>query len=325
MSDSGSHPSLEELAAYIDGLLGEEEAARVAEHISACEDCFFVYSETVRFQLEHPEEAGEPAAAPPTPVLPFPPRTEETRKRKPLPWWLITAAAAALAVAVGIPVYRSLNPPSMPEMTTAELLAPVQGASDLQGHLYEFRRTRGHGGESEFDRQSFMVGVFLTDLRRALEIGDAEGASERLQRIHAILYEIGGMDEEVNRLRQEENRIKASSDPQAFLPKLIQWEKEAGNSEEAIWVVDPDYVTFGKWAEAGRLAAVLQRRGFFDEKNRRVLSHVLGSKEMAPEKDVAAHLQEIQSLWDKSDLQPQDFKALADKFEAILKAYDFTH
>lgn len=208
-------------------------------------------------------------------------------------------------------------------MTTAELLAPVQGAPDLRGELYDFKRTRGEQEDSEFDRQSFMVGVFLTDLRLALETGDAAGAAERLQRIHVILDKIGGMDEEMSLLRQEENRMRASSDPQVFLPKLEQWEKEAGDSEEALWVVDPDYVTFGKWVEAGRVAAVLQKEEFFrSRENRRVLSYVLRSKEMAPDEDVVAQLQEIESLWKKDDLQSQDFTTLAKKFEAILEAYD---
>lgn len=327
MSNPGNHPPLEELAAYIDGMLSEEEAARVAEHIAECEDCFFVYSETVRFQLEHPDEVEDPADASEeaAEVISFPPRTEETRKRKPLPWWLGIAAAAVLVVAVGIPVYRSLNQPSMPEMTTAELLKPVQGAPDLRGNLYDFRRIRGHGGNSDYERHSFMVGVFLTDLRAALENEDASDASERLQRIHALLDQIGGMDEEVRLQRQVQRRLETSSNPKAFLPVLEQWEKEAGNNEDALWVVDPDYITFGKWAEAGRLAAVLRRQEFFDnEKNRRVLSYVLQSKEMAPEENVVAHLQEIQSLWDKGNLQPQDFAALEDKFEEILRAYDFT-
>lgn len=325
MSDSGNHPPLEELAAYIDGMLSEEEAARVAEHIAECEDCFFVYSETVRFQLEHPEEAEEPGPDDGK-VVPFSGKANagETQRRRRLPWWVGLATAAMLAVAVGIPLYLSLAPPrSMPEMTTAELLAPVQGAPDLRGELYDFKRTRGEQEDSEFDRQSFMVGVFLTDLRLALETGDAAGAAERLQRIHVILDKIGGMDEEMSLLRQEENRMRASSDPQVFLPKLEQWEKEAGDSEEALWVVDPDYVTFGKWVEAGRVAAVLQKEEFFrSRENRRVLSYVLRSKEMAPDEDVVAQLQEIESLWKKDDLQSQDFTTLAKKFEAILEAYD---
>lgn len=350
MSDSGNHPPLEELAAYIDGMLPEAEAARVAEHISGCEDCFFVYSETVRFQLEHPDEAAEPADAPEeaAEVISFPPRTEETRKRKPLPWWLGIAAAAVLVMAVGIPVYRSLNPPSMPEITTAELVKPVQRAvkrvqraPNLGSPLYNFRRTRGEGEDSEFDRQSFMVGVFLTDLRVALETGDAEEASERLQRIHTILDQIGGMGGEVEWLRQEEDRMRASSDLRAFLPKLEQWEEAAGNGEMAVWVVDPNFVAFGKWAEAGRLAAVFQQPEFFRVRdNRRVLSYVLGSEEMGPLEDkVVTHLRDIETIWDtiwdEANRQPQSselsssapiaslyFAKMAQNFEAIIRIYD---
>jgi hypothetical protein len=338
MSDFGNHPPLEVLAAYIDGLLPDEEAARVAEHIANCEDCFFVYSETVQFQLEHPDQAEEPAADP-APVISFPPRTEETQK-KGMPWWLGVAAAALLAVAVGIPLYRSLNPPTMPEITTEKLLASVQGSPDLRGRLYDFRRTRGEQGDSEFAPQSFMVGVFLTDLRFALETGDAEEASERLLRIRAILNDIGGMEEEVSLLLQEADQMRASSDLSAFLPKMEQWEKDAGQSENASWVVDPDYVTFGKWAEAGRLAAVLQKPDFFKQRdNRRVLSYVLVSKEMAVDEKVLEYLREIEeiwAIWDEDDPQLQSgelsssapiiaplyFARMAEKFEGIVRVYD---
>ncbi len=45
------HPSAEELAAYIDGNLGKEEAARVTAHLASCEDCYDVYSMTAQFLL----------------------------------------------------------------------------------------------------------------------------------------------------------------------------------------------------------------------------------------------------------------------------------
>lgn len=335
MSNSGNHPPLEELAAYIDGMLGEEEAARVAEHISECEDCFFVYSETVRFQLEHPSEEEDPVPN----VIPFSRKTEEVpgpgrravagdKRKRALPRWL-GIAAAAVAVAVGIPLYRSLNPQNMPEATTAELLGPVQGSPDLQSHLYPLKTFRGHGGESEYNRQSFMVGVLLTDTRLSLEDDNREGAASRIWRIGKVLEE--SLEGTGADLTQEATRIEAGGELPQTLAKLDQWEKSAGESEgeerpeEEIWPVDPDYVTFGKWAEAARLAAVLRKPDFFqDRDNRRVLSYVLGSEEMAPAKKVVADLQEIERIWDKGDLQPRDFATLAEKFKAILEAYDFT-
>ncbi|HSK80944.1 MAG TPA: hypothetical protein VLQ45_31110, partial [Thermoanaerobaculia bacterium] len=183
---------------------------------------------------------------------------------------------------------------------------------------------RGHGGESESDRQSFMVGVLLTDTRLSLEAKDRKGAASRIERIGNVLektFEGTGTD-----LIQEAERVESGGDLATTLEKLDQWEKSAGESEdeEEVWVVNPDYVTFGKWAEAARLAAVLQKQDFFDRRNRRVLSYVLGSEEMAPAEEVVKDLREIERIWDKGDLQPQDFLALAEKFKSILGAYDFT-
>jgi len=313
------------LAAYIDGMLSEEEAARVAEHIAECEDCFFVYSETVRFQLDHPDEAADPEPE----VIPFPTKTKEKKVPRIPPWLL--AAAAALALVSGFFLYRSLALRTMPELITAELTDPVQGVPDLQKSLYPLKTFRGAGEDSEFDRESFMVGVLLVDTRLSLKTGDREGAASRIGRIGTVLEKIfkgSGAD-----LAKEAQRVESGGDLVTTLAKLEQWEKNAGESEdegkpgndEEVWLVDPDYVTFGKWAEAARLAAVLQKPEFFERRaNRRVLSYVLESEEMRPSDEVVANLREIEKIWVKGNLQPQDFTAIADKFTAILQAYDFT-
>jgi hypothetical protein len=55
-----------------------------------------------------------------------------------------------------------------------------------------------------------------------------------------------------------------------------------------------------------------------------ICSRVPGFTVKAPDENVAVYVQEIKSLWDKGDLQPQDFATLAKRFEEILRAYDFT-
>lgn len=325
MSNPGNHPPLEELAAYIDGMLPEEEAARVAEHIADCEDCFFVYSETVRFQLEHPEEAEDPALDLGK-VVPFPPKTEKTERERTRRRWPAVVAlpvAAALAVAVGISLYRNFVPPGLPQVTTAELVAPVQEIPGIQDQLYKYKVTRGGaGGESEIDQKSFIIGSALVDLRLSLQAGDVETSSTLLHKIGASVKEIDVSPDLGLDLIQKSNSLKSPADLQRLLPETTQWETEI-RADDGKWFVNPDYVTFGQWVEAARLAAVHQKPEFFDQReNRRVLSYVLRNKDMAPNENVLAHLQEIQSLWDKGDLQPQDFEALAKKFEAILGAYD---
>lgn len=336
MSDSGNHPPLEELAAYIDGMLSEEEAARVAEHIAECEDCFFVYSETVRFQLEHPDEAEAPGPE----VLPFPARKKDvplqrdpkhspapalTKRRRTSPWWLGAAAAALLAVAIGISLYRNFDPPRLPQATTAELVEPVQGIPGVQDQLYKYRVPRGGPEkESEIDQQSFVIGFVFVDLRLSLQTGDVETSRELLHKIGAAVQGIDISPDRGLSLIQKSEDLTSPADLQRLLPEMTQWEAEI-RAGDGTWIVANDYFTFGKWAEAARLAAVLQKPEFFDRKeNRRVLSYVLGSEEMSPDEDVVADLKEIERIWDKGDLQPQDFTALENRFESILRAYDFT-
>lgn len=328
MSNPGNHPPLEELAAYIDGMLGEEEAARVAEHISECEDCFFVYSETVRFQLENPSEEAVGAEPEIGEVVLFPSRPEKTTRERTRRWWpaaAVALAAAALAVAIGVSLYRNFVPQSLPQVTTAELIEPVQGIPGVQNQLYKYRVDRGVSKVgSELDQPSFMIGFLFVDLRLSLEGSDVETSRELLRKMGVTVRGIDIFPELGDSIIKRANDLESPADLQRLLPEMTQWETEI-RADDGTWMVVDDYFTFGQWAEAGRLAAVHQKPEFFESReNRRVLSYILRSEEMAPEERVMAHLQKIQSLWDKGDLQPQDFATLAEKFKAILKAYDFT-
>jgi tetratricopeptide (TPR) repeat protein len=50
-------PELETIAAYLDGRLNEREQARITAHLTACDDCYVVFSESAQIHVEA-ERAG---------------------------------------------------------------------------------------------------------------------------------------------------------------------------------------------------------------------------------------------------------------------------
>src|SRR5215207_2709391 len=53
-------PSLEDLAAFLDGKLSGDEHARVVAHLADCPRCYEVFAESARFQLYEEEEEDPP-------------------------------------------------------------------------------------------------------------------------------------------------------------------------------------------------------------------------------------------------------------------------
>ena len=76
-------PDLETIAAYLDGRLGEDERAAIANHLATCESCYFVFSEAAQINA---------AVAEPTPVPAW--------WKKPRVVW--PGAAAVLAAAAAL-------------------------------------------------------------------------------------------------------------------------------------------------------------------------------------------------------------------------------
>jgi hypothetical protein len=310
---SGNCPSDEELAAYIDGVLGKEEAARIAEHLASCENCFEVYSETVHFQLEsQPAPAGE--------VVPFP-----SGRKDLAPLWL--AAAASLIVAVGgWYVYQSfLAPP--PQIAVAEV-APDLRRRPVKNLLWDYETTRGLGEpESELARQSFQVGALLVDLHLAGQAGATMKGYRAWHGVGTALSEAPGMSEfsakifkEANNMHPEHNPVGSANALRSVATQASQIEAELRES-----VLFPEYIDLGKWTEAGRVAALVRDASFFkDRQNRRFLSYALEPWEPDMPKPVRKELEAISQIWEQGDdLAPSAFKPLASHFQEILDHYDF--
>lgn len=314
---SGDCPSDLELAAYIDGVLGKEDAARVTEHLASCESCFEVYTEALHFQL---------AAAPAPPqgeIIPFP------RKTLGLPPWAAVAAAAVLVLGLSGGAYRTLFAPP-PELVTAELAtreiaAPLKKGPGLQKSFWEGPRSRGGGKGEEIpvDPAAFQVGVRLIDLQVSLEANDTVRVSDSIAFILHVLEPQSGLKplEEAYIGLKRKILAKGAPPPRDFTGEASELIQETRD------YLQEHPLDFGQWVEAGRLAAIAQEPSFFQRGEHRsflrktIWRQRFGIGDMTIDPAALQSLKDISAVLDDDDLSSADYAKLRQSFDQILKLY----
>jgi hypothetical protein len=265
----GPCPTDEDLAAFLDGMLPEADRSRVIAHLADCRTCYRIFAESLHF-LEDTKGAE---------IVQFP--FDKLRR------WAPLAAAAVLVAGVGSIGYywAYVAPPPMllaglivpPQIKVAQLTASLPSKSASAENLYPFRTYRGGQGGSvddSSDGPSFMLGVLTVDLRLAPYAKDPSSAtSSILQQIGKELRRSGLMDDWAGRYEQDASKAR---DSVAFVHQLEadlpRREKDFDDMGEAF--------AFGKWAEAGRLAALAKAPGFFTNWNsQRFLKHILHAQQ----------------------------------------------
>ena len=316
-------PPLEEIAAFLDGMLSPKDRERITAHLASCESCHEVFAATVQFQEEEGSGLGTEGG-----VVPFPFAGETDRTGVSLPpvvalekvrlrasRWFAFAASILLAAAVGFFLWRGFFAP--PEMVFAGLVEQVEGSTATTEHLYSGETFRsGEAPEYSFAAHpTFLAGVHLFDLRLNLEAeGDAKTTDRLLQSLGLALKEVPGM---------------GPSGELYLQSRQGQLNREAlFNQEEEVrqFLSDSPYFQFGLWTEAGRLAALTQSPDFFEDRNnRRFLKHHFKETPWAGDElleDVPTDLQAIQQIWDSGKLTETEYARLAPHFESIIEAHD---
>lgn len=298
-----AHPELEELAAFLDGTLPEEDRARVMEHLADCEECYEIFAGAASFQKDSRADS----------VVPFP---------SPVRRWLPLAAAALLAVAVGVPVYRAFMTP--PDMAIGELAAPYRDNADAaSAELWLGTQYRGGAGQdSERVRDYFQLGLQVTNLHLSLVTGKQEISSGTvIPQIYDLLdgESFYGMASYQPSYRELRGKIDEGRPLQELLDKAVELDRDLdGDLEEAPLA---PYFDLGKWTAAARLAAVTENPDFFDRRdNRRFPSWFLREeRDSIEEPEVAAALREIQTILGQDEI---DYGTLRKNLETILTTYD---
>jgi hypothetical protein len=309
----GACPSAEELAAYIDGTLSKAEADRVTAHLADCEDCYFVYSETLRFQLEsEPEESRE--------VVPFRPR--QRPRIDPRPWYQI---AALLLVGAGTGAYFHLFS-ALPTLKTVDVAAPIPAQPQVVGHAWTGPVYRGGGGEAgeEVDEPAFRMGVQLVNLQVSLRAGKTEEAQNAIAAILGILQS-GVLTQD---LQAQYAKLTSSLEDGRQAPSTVLAEADRLSREvRDVFPGDEASLDLGQWVEASRLAAAARAQDFFREGDtrsflRRLLwREKVGLGDVKLDSTTRESLEEISRILGKGELQPSDYDRLSEELRQILSVH----
>ncbi len=257
----------EVLAAFIDRRLVGDEREDVIEHLADCDDCYELFTETLRFQIS--EEKKETGGR-------FETDSAGRRGLSAAGWWRL--AAAITLMAVGLFSFQSLRRPKFEVASLVDRLERRASVPELASNLFDgVGWTVMRGGRDYYQfldfrpaNRAFRLGVRTVDLEVALRAGDRE-------RTTVYLAELEGMS----------GRIDLAGELVSYQYGLIREELEtasrddllaaAGNAaEDAEQVADADledlrYFAFGKWVEAGRLAAAQGDERFFRRRGFRVV------------------------------------------------------
>ena len=313
----GKCPSAEDLAAYIDGELGEAERQRITAHLASCEDCYAVYTETLRFQLDTESVFLEGEVLP----FPSPDKRERAAERAfAVRRWL--PIAALLLVSVGTGSFQFLAPP--PGLVPTKLVPPLADPSSLDERLWRGPTYRGEGGDEEakLDEAAFRMGVQLVNLQTSLKAGNVPAAQDVVARILGLLKAQSFTDDLQKGYTGITVALENRKPPSELLPEASRLAKESRELFEPTTPLD-----LGQWVEAGRLAALAHNPSFFQQPDtqsflRRLLwRDKLGLGETKLDSVSRESLDQISEIASKGDLQASDYAELQRQFDKILEIY----
>lgn len=286
-----------EIADLIAGRLQGEDHARAMRHVTECESCYEIYAEAQALLAADPGEQdgdhGEPGAGPAPADAP---ETLEVGLPEPLPFrpqakkirWF-PAIAAGLIAGIALALFLPVRNPAPPRVATPwPALGPLPAAAAGSGPISPSPgdQVRGPDKTSSGTAADFLLGVDWAHLEEACQRGDAAAVASTARNIETSLAAYGG-GELSKALRGElvlllENLQSAPADAPAPSPDL----SSRLSRELREWGYEFD---LGRFAEAGRLAALAGRRDFF-----------------APGSTPAQYLRDLQE-WDgttRGDSQP---------------------
>ena len=349
-------PGSEDIAALLDGALGDEERARLTEHLANCERCYELFVGGANFLADSreggpgeiaapllllPDEswdeesqppAFEPAASEPlaaetppfkasAPQRPFE-RPREARAPRSRGWWTAAALAATLAVAAGLLLLRWQRGG---ELSTERLASLAGGPGATAKVPWEGRVTRGpkENKDLPFEKESFRLGVRFLDLRLALASGDPTRADDSLRLLTALLGDSDFAPRDlISTLQAMQNQLRHGATPQTFLAATAARERQAIEELAA----EKRLVELGGWTEACRLAGASGRPALFrDRATLRLLDRVVA----ADPKDEAAldagAVEVVRGIRDEIAARRIDPAALGKRCQSLLEQLDYDY
>lgn len=252
-SVSGSVIDPERLAALIDGRLGPREREAVLAQIAASSDEtveVFADALAVTRELEASSSAEGLEALSPAVVRTW----RGMRWRTP---GGLAAIAAALVAVVVVPTWLSTldSEAAHDPGRFVRALAEVDRGLPVDWDTQPWGATRGAADALSPEARALRVGARMVDLELTARTGDPRTA-ELAASVVALLEGIPGAAPAAT-----EYRTLASADSAASPEQLTRLAERARRT--AAPFVDRDYLKFGAWLEAARVAAAARDTGFF--------------------------------------------------------------
>lgn len=243
---------LELLAAYLDGRLSPEDRAAVEQRLATDDDAFELFAEAARLH-----ESSEPAGA----VVAFPARTGRRRI------WTLVAAAAAVLLALGLAATRPWRGPG--DVPSAEWVASLPSGEVLASRLGE-RWTEAPWSELRGDPvvpsapspyrpevAAFRIGARTVELVAALRADDRASALAIAGQLDGLYYNLDQNLVGPAAVAELSRALEDGAAAPEVLGRVRDLDKYHG-VEPAV------YYEAGRWAAAGRLAALAGDTRFFE-------------------------------------------------------------
>lgn len=334
---TANHPDAATLAAYLDRRLPEAERLQVVEHLAACPDCWERTSDAADVledlesteegtahpatSLDTPEEGGSARVSPSRGSRPAS-RTRPATWAPPKRWVPVAVAAILLVAAVGLALWfspLSRQPGGGPSLEVEQLAATLPEEADVwRGHLgdHPWGVTRDVTGPPDGlpsptaqEQRALRLGARAVRLQAALAAGDGEAARGQLESMARHAEQLTGILALAGAYRDLADRLAAGAAPRSLTGEAARLDELAtGNLENTPYAL-------GKWAEAGRLAALSGDPNALGHGAFRGIPATLQRDDWPPR--LAAPLAALEALLTRDDADPG---AVADAFAAVLAA-----
>jgi hypothetical protein len=322
-------PSLEEIAALVDGTLQESRRDEIMGHLAGCDTCYQVFLSTKKLVREHSGNTSKVFIPP------------------------LIAVAVVMAVAlcvvlkqtgtenqtIAVRVEKDVPQAAKPGQETAPVLTAREGARPgklkepapmtartLAGMLastIEPERLRkipgsaagrayGFADKADTEVAAFRLGVSCTDLELALQLEDRESALMHLNRILSLLDTFDRKKRSVYSLEQARNQLEADAPLGKF--------RGVTDGLRAVFLNRPRlFLSFGEWCEAARFAAAAESRTFFSTTSISHLQNILPPKNTPAEsvKALSTMLTQLQGR----EVSRSEFALLEKRITAVIQQY----
>jgi hypothetical protein len=286
----------ERIAALIDGRLNAADRTALLAELEASPEAFEIYNDAVAALREGVTETapGIPAGASPSRRMPRWFRTYAP----------VTALAAALAIAVALPLMRRAGRSGLEEPRALAALVEPTGDATTIWQRTPWNESRGSAEALSARARGVRIGAFIVDLEVLARARDTSATRIALQ-IASLLDAIPAGAVAASAYRSLASQGMGSASAEALGSAASFAEQVAGVSA----------VRVGAWIEAARMAAAQRNASFFQSMKREDVERAIASVPALPASARSAFAELTRLL----DASPRDWPAVENALSALLR------